>query len=184
MKSILFSTFSLSLILGGCSPEQSQSSLSPEEYEVYDFVLRAAWELPDSSICPISDSTHTGSMSPDALPETSVSNVALDKSELLATFNFLNLRRCRIVLDQISAKRNLVGFSDPPEREWLLFMRDHPGVRGIYSFSRVAFNKDHSRALLTSDCTRGNLSAMGMTLLLVKSKGHWTIDAVSIPWLS
>lgn len=72
------------------------------------------------------------------------------------------------------------------EENWLNFFEhyNNNNLIGLYQFSRVAYNNDHSKALVELSQMYGPLFGYGYVFYLEKENGNWVIKDTIEAWVS
>jgi hypothetical protein len=68
--------------------------------------------------------------------------------------------------------------------DWKGFYKQYPNSGGIYSFSRVGFNKDGTQAYLSAGLSCGELCGQGKQYFLQKKDGEWIVVKEQGTWIS
>lgn len=72
----------------------------------------------------------------------------------------------------------------PDEHGWNRFYERFPGAGGLLVISRVAFNTDHTQAVLMVGSQHDYLAGSGDWLLLAKQNGLWIVVGQHNAWIS
>ena len=173
-----------------------------EEYAVYAALLSARWSGEDKSPFVIqaetSDAGHFHSDNFDQTAEFLRKEFKEREPSIALTDELESFRRVRnsaVRLDPgklglpnakvvPSAEIDPIFESPGLENSWAKFREHFGGAWGIVRLSRVGFNADRSRAILSVSGSCGPLCGSGDYVVLEKKSGKWRVLGRVMAWIS
>jgi hypothetical protein len=178
------------LLLASRSCDEPPGPVGEEEYRVYAALIDSAFVAEGVREIVVSDSTLDLASVDDDLGHTeSVRWLSGGGWRLARAFRSRNDRRYPLASGRLRAGAPVHLLSDtafaayPPRERWERFRTEHPGSRGRISLSRVAFNRDSSRAVVTTDVSCP-LCGSGDTWMLERRAGRWRVIDSVMRWVS
>lgn len=177
------------------SPSEAVApAIAPEEYAVYQTLIKSLYLLEGVEQIVISDHTAIGpsqdaslqeqaeyirtSMGHSLEPATLEDYIAANGRDYKLENSFL-LDAPVVLLTQSEFAEI---FAD--ENGWERFYESYPESQGIMTLSRAGFNADRDQALVYAGNQRDYLAGRGNIILLAKRGGEWEIDQVILAWIS
>lgn len=195
---LVFLTISICAVSqeGALEPKLSDKPLTAEQITVYRAVLRDYLKGSDGAL-NLADMTEPLDLSDKQCFEGSANDGAKDPTPVIHRFESSMVANTKIVLVDSQQQQSKVKENDPQN----LIKRaidDHQNVTneqldqsvkqafesGLFTFSEIAFDKEHRRAVVAYSLVCGMLCGHGSTLVLRKNGQEWRVTKRCGDWIS
>ena len=181
---ILIAIFSfIALLTSGCGPNQDII----EEDAIYRYLLND-FSSPTKPIIVIRENTKVHLLQGRTLnslftPGKTLTQDVIDDFVAKNEKSYSLRTDMDLGHDYVLLKENdLAEFFNGDQNGWEVFREHYPESFGFFSFSRVAFNKDHTIALVYYSHQFSNEGAFGAYYVLKKESGNWVLKDCPISW--
>ncbi|HEY2393834.1 MAG TPA: hypothetical protein VGK22_21855 [Candidatus Angelobacter sp.] len=204
----MFSLAALLLFLAIAPPMQdepkpviSKEPLTAEQIAVYRAMLQAyAGDKKDAAL-NISNvtypSTVNGKFTGGCPKDTGAANSTSSESPVIHRMDPVVALNSKMVLVDPEQQEALIRKNDP-QNVLMNSVKDHQPrsdsdldrslktafSTGLFSFSEIVFNKQHTRAILEYGSVCGWLCGGGATVILKKTQGQWDVGETCSIWMS
>jgi hypothetical protein len=186
------------LLFAGCALEnkavvQTTGEINDAEYGVYSQAISGYKFFGETKTMVIQAQTDTGKLPLNDAMWDDISRMLPGLTrDVFGKYTGLNSKQCMLKNKFSTAYECVIRdhdeldrfFSSGVERGWESFYKQYPYAQGIITFSRAAFNRDGTLALVYMEFKSRELAGEGSLYLYKKEGKNWTLVKTVRLWLS